>query len=80
MPPSDGVLVVQYGRHAPRPNASDHVLLHTADVYAVDGEKLYEGTPLGRRILAGGSRLYVIESAPPDPWTLFVRRYAGYRR
>lgn len=76
----DGVLVVQYGRHDPRPSASDHIVLHTADVYAADGEKLFEGIPLGRRILAGGRRLYVLESEPPDGWTVSMRRYTGSGR
>jgi len=76
----DGVLVVQYGRHDPGPNASDRVVRHTADVYAADGEKLVEGVPLDRRILAGGSRLYLLESEPPGPWTVSVRRYAASQR
>lgn len=76
----DGVLVVQYGRHDPGPNASDRVVRRTADVYALDGEKLVEGMPFDRRILGGGSRLYVLESEPPDPWTVSVRRYAASHR
>ncbi len=75
----DGVLVVQYGRHDPGPNASDRVVRRTADVYAVDGEKLVEGISFDRRILAGGARLYVLESEPPDAWTISVRRYAAHR-
>lgn len=76
----DGVLVVQYGRHDPGPNASDRVVRRTADVYTVDGDKRVEGLPLDRRILAGGRRLYVLESEPPGPWTVSVRRYAASHR
>ncbi|HEY8468472.1 MAG TPA: hypothetical protein VIL18_02460 [Longimicrobiales bacterium] len=31
-------------------------------------------------ILAGGSRLYVLESEPPGAWTVSVRRYAASHR
>lgn len=57
------------------PNATDHLVRRTADLYSVDGEKLLGGIDLDRRLLAGGRRLYVLEAEPPDPWTLSVRRF-----
>lgn len=74
---TDGVVLMQYGRHDPRPGAPYHVARERADVYSADGEKLVEGLELSARILAGGARIYLLESSPPDGWTIAVREWSG---
>lgn len=68
----DSLVVVQYGRHDPTPEQSYRVRHETIDVYRLDGTKLYQDLPLDEPILAGGDRLYTLESEPPGPWTIGV--------
>jgi hypothetical protein len=77
---TDNVLVVQYGQHDPLPNAPTHVVRERVDVYSMGGEKLVEGVELRSRLLSGGSHLYLLESEPPGPWTVSVRRWSGHLR
>lgn len=74
---ADGVVLVQYGRHDPRPGEPYHVVRESVDVYSRDGVKLAEGLELPQRILAGGLRIRLLESSPPEGWTISVREWSG---
>lgn len=74
---ADGVVLVQYGNHDPRPGEPYRVVREHADVYSADGIKLAEELELTWRILAGGARIYLLESSPPEGWTISVRELSG---
>ncbi len=76
---TSGVVVVQYGRHDPKPDDPYGVKPITASVFSIEGQNLASGIELGRRILAGGERVYVLESEPPDAWTISVRVWSRPR-
>ncbi|MFO7893207.1 MAG: hypothetical protein R6U63_05710 [Longimicrobiales bacterium] len=44
------------------------------DIYALDGEKLWTDVPVPGRVLRVEDYVYMLESLPPDPWTVGVYR------
>lgn len=75
----DSLIVVGYGHHEPSSSDPGSVVHETADVYALSGAKLHEGVPFPWPIVAGGRVLYVIDAAPPAPWTISALEYVGVR-
>lgn len=77
----DSTLVVV----ATRLTSSDTELVgqddYALDIYAADLRKVYEDIPLppGARVLGGGRHLYMLISAPPQPWRILRLTRRGQR-
>lgn len=65
----DSLLVVTHERLDPDVLAYEEVS-YTADVYRLNGEKVWVAVPLPGPLLAGGEFLHVLARSPPGPWTI----------
>lgn len=73
----DEVVVVQYGSHRPLTNDAYNVEGEYADIFSTEGERLLASVPFTGRLILGGEYLYVLESEPPNGWSISVREWAG---
>ena len=74
-PRRDEYVVVTHATNAPGLSSTLAREQYAFDLYTANGTKVLEDVSLeGLRIVGSGEFLYVVESGPPDPWTVGVYR------